>query len=217
MEMIRLIPRLSMFIGVLALVACSSSEERVRSKDILGPVLQGLKKKTPPPSGLTRAEIADVTDPILLVSLEKTGGQGLLGFSAANGNFITWRTLDDAALTLNNNILTSTRKLGEDLMTSSPPTGVANHPQYLREYSYLGGDEVIWKARAVCSMRSIAAENIVVLDTAYDTTLYEEVCTSTKLGDIRNTFWVDGRGIAVKSRQFVSQDIGYIGIERINS
>jgi len=214
MKTVRSICAISCF-GLVA--ACSSSEERVRNADVLSPVLSIFKKKEAPPSGLTRAEIAGITDPLLLISLEKTGGQGLFGFSAQNSGFVTWRTLDDVALTLNNNILTSTRKLGEDLMTSLPPKGVANHPNYRREYSYLGGNEAIWKAQADCMMHQIGRETIVVLDTQYDTAVFEEVCQTTRLGEIRNSFWLDGRGIAVKSRQFVSQDIGYLGIERINS
>ncbi|WP_420861682.1 YjbF family lipoprotein [Algirhabdus cladophorae] len=202
---------------VVALIGCSSEKDRVRSIDLARTLVDELKpEKVQPPVVATRATLQGITDPLILVRTQKDGGLGLLGVQAVNGDYVTWRTADDISLVIHGQVLSSTRRFGQDIISALTPVSPANQSRFRREYSYLGGDEQIVKAIADCEYTVEKSETIVVLDQKFLTQKFLERCISDQLGEYTNIYWLDRRGIAVRSEQYVSPKTGFLTLERIN-
>lgn len=207
----------------LALVAgCSSGDNKSQLaqlakgslSEITGLVRGGQPKQSPAES-LTRAKIADVKAPLMRVKVERAGATGLMTpmHLSATGEVI-WRTADGVSMTIEDGLLVATRALGDDLMSATTPIVQASGSG-TRIHSYLDGDDSTYQVVYRCDFSAAPAE-VVVLERLYRATRYEERCRAQdRPSSFTNEYWVDGGGKLRKSRQFVSDRVGYVTLEQL--
>jgi len=217
LEMMRFAKTLALIAFGGFLAACSSETEGVKALDVAKTLRDSLKKDPQSaPLTVTRAQLNGITDPLLLIRTQIDGGLGLMGVQFINGDHVTWRTADDISLVLRGDMIASTRRFGQDLMSARTPKSPANQSAFRRSYTYLGGDEQLVTVTADCTYQAGARETISVLEQRFVTQKFTERCISDQIADFTNLYWVDQRGLSVKSEQFVSPKLGYITIQRIN-
>lgn len=217
-----------------ALGACG---ERTPISETFSAAREVLRSEGPDasPAALTRAQLAGFDQPLLRATVENRGAVALLGpiSTSATGERI-WQTADGITLTLRRGVIVATRGLGEDLMSAAGGRAGAT----LRTHYTIAGTEQTRATRLDCATASVAAP-VTVLGQRHATRRITETCTATVqprlasgtglLGgvlalappadpapqQIVNTFWVDSGGTLRKSRQWVSNSVGYITIERL--
>jgi len=145
----------------------------------------------------------------LRVTLPERNVQAVLGPVSRNGDVTVWQTLDGITLGLRRGLLTGTRGLGDDLMSSDVSNslgmvhGSAGDGYYPHIRSYLDGeDRTVFRSFQCRREEPHEARRIV------------ETCVSPRR-DFTNIYWLDGNGTVFKTRQWVSPAIGYMETERV--
>ena len=169
---------------------------------------------------LSRKQIDAANIPILFVELE-TGQNGTLTLYPGLGLGQIWLGADGATLTLDRGILKASRGMGYDLMgaTSAIPPWVQikkNDAIYDREFSYLSGDNKIVRYTFECiTSKSEKQATLTIWEVEFLVDKYEELCSHQSFR-LKNTYFVDQKGIVRKSKQYHSESIGYIITERLD-
>jgi len=148
----------------------------------------------------------------LRVTLPATGAQATLAPVAHNADVTVWQTLDGITLSLREGVLVATRGLGDDLMSADVDGTLAmlrgsnREAQYPHIRSYLDGeDRTVFRSfqcRQEAGTGAGPARQVV------------EHCVSTDI-EMTNTYWLDGAGKIVRSRQWVSPTVAYMETERL--
>lgn len=112
---------------------------------------------------------------------------------------------DGVQVFLRDGILIGTRGLGRDLMSAEAPSPAALRAggAHQRSYYDLDGADTTIRHRFTCKVERDAAE----------TNAIAEACAAD-IGTIRNQYWFNSAGSVSKSRQWVSQGVGYAAVER---
>ena len=120
-----------------------------------------------------------------------------------------WAAKDGSQVFLRGPMLVGTRGFGRDLMSADAPTlaVLAAGHAHQRSYYDMDGTDTMIRHVYDCTAGSGDAK-----DALPGTTLLVEDCVSD-LGKIRNRFWVSPAGSVVKSKQWVSQGVGYAAVE----
>lgn len=121
----------------------------------------------------------------------------------SQGNIVVWAAADGVQVALKDGVLISTRGFGMDLMSADVPTVAALSGDHNRTHHYLDGTDRPIRRAYVCSTVAAAGGDAVP-----NTTHLQESCVSDA-GSITNDFWISGGNRIVKSRQWVSQGVGY--------
>jgi len=156
----------------------------------------------------------------LRVSLPKVGAQATLAPVARRNDATVWQTLDGITLTFLAGVLTATRGLGEDLMSSDASGTVrmlAGHlgdAYYPMIRSYLDGEDQTRFPAYQCRRSEETTHQINVGDTAISARRIEEVCVSPD-HRFTNIYWLDDARTLMRSRQWVSHTIGHMVTERV--
>lgn len=112
---------------------------------------------------------------------------------------------DGSQVFLRNGVLVGTRGFGLDLMSADAPSAATLRAGAAHQRSYydLDGTDTTIRHVFTCKVeRDAAAENATA-----------EACAAD-IGTIRNLYWFDSAGSVIKSRQWVSQGVGYAAVER---
>ncbi|WP_145963084.1 YjbF family lipoprotein [Mangrovicoccus ximenensis] len=171
---------------------------------------------------ITRAEVEAAAMPLILIDVPVTGDQATAIVFGTNGNSVTWITLNGVTLTLKEGALFSTRGLGPDLLaatTSGLETALPRRApaRYARDLRYIAGDESIRKDRFFCELANEGGEDRVVLQMRHSTTRMRESCYAMEGGrEFTNLYWVGADGMVWDSRQWVSDQAGYIHVQRLH-
>lgn len=186
------IKRMGMLGGALFLAACVSGGNR---EDPVWPALS-----VQPGETLLQARLNDSAGS---VSMKRVG---------RNGSIDTWMSKDRYTISLDHGVLVATRGFGFDVMGSdAEPTllGLRGGQAgvYTRRMRYLTGNEQSTWVQAGCRIgdptREITAKGSVLR--------YTEVCQARRQS-YTNSFWTADSGRIVRSRQWVSAEIGYIDL-----
>lgn len=168
---------------------------------------------------ISRSQIDAAAMPVIFVELE-TGQNGTLTPYPGKGVGKTWLGADGATVTLDRGILKATRGMGDDLMGSYSDfpswTKVdTDITSYSKKVSHLSGNNKIYEKSFKCKIKKNNIETIKIWNVAFLTTKFNESCTY-KREKINNIFYVDDKGIVRRSRQYHSETLGYITIERLD-
>ncbi len=158
--------------------------------------------------------IDEFEQPLMLALIESTKGVGFLVPTTVNAGQVTWRASDGVALTLQNGVITQTRGLGHDIMSAQAPRRPLPQGHHKRVYFRLDGEGKTVHASFECDWRLVGSENVQIINKSFKTTHYAESCQGDS-GKITNNYWVDSAGITRQSRQFVSETVGYVSLQRI--
>lgn len=169
---------------------------------------------------LSRKQIDAAAVPVLFVELE-SGQNGTFTPYPGQGVGQTWLGADGATITLERGILKASRGMGADLMgsSSSMPPWIKlrdRDANYIREVSYITGNNKILRLILNCKIKkNVQQEKLRIWSVEFIATRYDEICFY-KNDTIRNIYYVDKRDIVRKSRQYHSENIGYIITERLD-
>lgn len=167
-----------------------------------------------------RQVIAQVPGPLSSLIMLRNNESAVLLYAGTNRGYERWATPSGQTVTVRDGVVTATRGLNFDLMSSAADgtmqlvrrraSGNVN-----RIYRYLNGEdkEVDYPAR--CSIAPQGAETVVLPTGArVATTKMRESCVAEERR-IENTYWVAGSGEVVKSRQWISAEVGEMVIQKL--
>ena len=169
---------------------------------------------------LTRKQIDEAKVPVLYVELP-SGQNGTLTPYPGQGIGQTWLGADGAIITLDRGVLKASRGMGDDLMgstSSMPPWPKIKDKEqnYIRELSYITGNNQISKIVFRCDIQKIGSGEVIeIWDINFTVNRLEENCLSDNF-KTKNTYYLDDKGIVRKSFQYHSATKGYILIERLD-
>ena len=156
-----------------------------------------------------------LTGPALRVGIPSRGADAILTLSAVNADVETWVATDDITLSFRDGVLVASRGLGFDLM-GADATGTLTALEgggdeiYRRQMRYLTGDNRSAFLNAGCSMRDAGPEQIG----GRMLRRFEEQCEA-RTNRFTNLFWRGPDGTILRSRQWVSPEIGFVTTARL--
>lgn len=215
---------LQLLLAIFSLSACSSGTEETATavvyKALIAATHTGIGAKDAPAEanlGVTRAALQNIAVPLQLVTLESRGAQAAIFKTGTNGDVETWSSQDKKSLSMRNGIIVATRGLGDDLMSAAVPKITQlqhENATHLRIHTFLDGEDKPVQLRFECRIFRQVAETIAVLKRNYATHRTTETCRGPS-GTFSNIFWIEAGGKMRKSRQFLSNSIGYVMIEQL--
>lgn len=178
-------------------------------------VVTGRKTNTKP--NLTRAQIDASKLPLYEAEVPKRDAKAYLLKIGTNGDVVTWSSTDGIMVSLRKGVLVQTRGFGHDLMSSAQPplaaiaggTGTGQATYY-----YLDGDDQKQGLPIVCKFSHGETADVVIAEIGYRLRQVREACTGPGTS-FTNVFWLDARGQVRKSRQWISEDAGYIDLTNL--
>jgi hypothetical protein len=210
----RALPILGLAAAAL-LSACSSSEEimgtQVAAQQLLAALNPAPAEPFPEP---TRAQLDADGRPLLRAFIPDRDANALLFQIGANGPFQTWATVDAKTLSLNDGLLTQTRGLGGDLMSSRLPPGAAIRSargQVTRMHTYLGPNDQTLVIEFDCVLSDQGAEQVTISGLGYATRRVAERCAGPGIA-FENLYWVQSGGKIRQSLQWVGPDVGNVAL-----
>lgn len=166
--------------------------------------------------------VAQLPVRVMLVELPKAESAALMGIDAINGDLVTWRSLEDQALTLENGVVISTRGLAFDLMGSSIgsiPSEIFRQAEYgataVRSFSFLDGENKLNTVSYECLYEIFPAEFVARLNGSVEFEYVSEICVRPG-PDIENRYYFDQAGRQVTSQQWLGDNLGYAMVEFVN-
>lgn len=215
---------LPLLVATLGLSACSSGKDKGLAFDtgkmMLDAVRANKAGKGDTITGgftLTRAQVSSIGVPIDLVKIENRGATAGVFLVATNSDVETWASQDKTSLSHRDGVVVATRGLGEDLMSAAVPRVAQLQragTEYQRSHTLLDGEDKPLKQSFDCQLRSRVAEQITVLERSYATSHVTEHCSGPS-GQFDNDYWLQTDGNIRKSRQFISNSVGYVVIEHL--
>ncbi|MFC3612572.1 YjbF family lipoprotein [Lutimaribacter marinistellae] len=217
--------------AVLLLSACASGTEESplqlevfnSTRDVIRARLaQGEPVERPP---LRRADLDPLEGSFLEASIER---RDILAYLFVNaeltddhpGRLRVWRTDDNVTLTMRNDILISTRGLGDDLLSSRVqaqgarpgPASGGEHVQFIRTALYDSRQMTF-----ACELEDLGPETIVIVQRRHATRHLRQTCEGAT-GNFANDYWVDNAaGLVWQSRQWAGPGIGYMRFRRLTN
>ena len=148
--------------------------------------------------------------PEIWLTLPQRGVKFSMSLLERDGPVSVWAAKDGSQVALRNGFLISTRGFGRDLMSAEAPSvaTLASGQPHQRSYFDLDGTDTTIRHSFTCTVEAgdKAAE-------VPGTRHLIEACAA-EIGTIRNEFWVDSAGSLRKSKQWVSQGVGYAAVDR---
>ena len=213
----------------LGLAACTSpGQEPSLNIEIIRAIQGALKmrfekKEERPP--LTRAVLNTLEGSFLEATIESRDQLAYLFVSATlrdelPGDIVVWRTEDNVALVMRNDVLVGTKGLGNDLIASEVqirdgvwgPAGSGERVAHLAVR-----DNKEQALGLACEVTDKGPQTVDIVEIRHSTRLIEEYCEGGG-GSFTNQYWVDSRaGLIWQSRQWVGPDGGYLFIRRLTT
>lgn len=173
---------------------------------------------------LSREQLVGVaTDPLILVDIEASQQYATLNQISQNGQSAVFMSGDQKTLTFSRGLLTATRGMGADLMSldvsqtrAAILAETGGKTILARTHRRLNGEHAIKITGYTCQLSDLGIVRITSIHKDMTLRRYQETCLSGDDTPVRyiNDYWVAPKSKVIwKSRQWVSQTIGYIGIE----
>jgi len=205
--------------GLIALAGCSSEGNNSPALDFLRAKIAGAKSggQVAPPA-LSRAQLAGIDKPVVVITVEKSGGSGAMVMIRENDGAQTYFTSDRTSLTLRRGMVIATRGLGEDLMfTDAFATSVALRTggggDLPRTHRYLDGENHTLAMSFTCSLVKTGSEGVEILGRKHQTRHFRESCANETVNFV-NEYWVSAsNGQIWQSRQWVGPETGVLLVQ----
>jgi len=213
-------------LATLALSACSSNSSDLDYVELVKGVFRPHQKVKPSdPEVVARSlthALANSEGPLALLHLKKTETTTVLRQIESNGAYRTWAAYgssDRRSLTTKGGLITATRGLGFDLMSSDVSgvlpliTGRRNGTAK-RIQRYLNGENIIYEIVADCSVSRGPARAFKIGSTSQNATEMVVNCKAPE-HEFTNTYLVSGKGQIVQAQQWLSPFYGHAFIQRL--
>ncbi|MFY0681099.1 MAG: YjbF family lipoprotein [Thalassovita sp.] len=200
-------------LGLAVLAGCGSTKPAVDIKAIA----KGLftKPKDAPAATVNVDAILAATDvPLTLVVLEKNKASTAMLQIAENGPYQTFSTSARQTISFRDGIMTSTRGLSSDLMSTSASQSRAliaqrKAGQATRIMRFLDGADKTASLQFTCAVSVGATQAVNVGEVSGTTLVVTEACKNEDRS-FTNTYLVDKAGRVLGSRQWAGPGIEYI-------
>ncbi len=165
-----------------------------------------------------QASLANTDAPIALVVLEGRNATAILTQIEQNGAYVTWATPDRRSITTRGGVVTATRGLGNDLMSSSLGESLAlisgrKSGSAQRVMRNLDGENHTVELVLSCDYAKGGGKRLSAGELKnVATTQMTETCSSGET-QFTNSYLVDGRGRIVQSRQWLNPTNGHMTIQ----
>jgi hypothetical protein len=203
---------------VLSLTACSGGTTMNKLAKVPG--LENLAQETvaldPNVFALIDQVAAKDRKIINVIRIDRNAALDLLEV-ARQGNRSTYMSASRRSLTLKNGIVIQTQGIGGDLSTSQHQTYDLGDTGrvYTKTHGYLGGDNEIHTVAFRCIRTARPTDHFGLRDKRRLLTPVDEVCSNDTQSH-ENIYFLDPKtGKVFRSRQWVSDQIGYLRIEQI--
>lgn len=232
--------RLTVFAACVAfgLSACGNNSSETEMAKLTAGFLQSAGKKLVPkglfgkkdeapaapaqsadPNAIVAKALAATDGPIAIVVRIETNSVLAMNPVGHNGDFVSWRGAAGQGITFQKGVMTNTRGLGDDLMSSRIDAAVEaittrTDASYTREHFYLGDLGQSTKLAAQCTLARSKEERVTIGAIDADATIMIERCKRDGIS-FNNIYWVDDAGQVLKSSQWVGQRIGSLAIQNL--
>lgn len=148
--------------------------------------------------------------PEIWLTLPQRGVKFSMSLLERDGPVSVWAAKDGSQVALRNGFLISTRGFGRDLMSAEAPSvaTLTSGQPHQRSYFDLDGTDTTIRHTFTCTVE--AGDKAAEMP---GTRHLIEACAA-EIGTIRNEFWIDSAGGMRKSKQWVSQGVGYAAVDR---
>lgn len=210
----------------LVLAGCGNTDDKQGA--LVKQVFTGAFKKNPQAAGASpgaiQAQVAAAlaaTDlPLALAVVEKRNTTAMLTRIETNGAYGSWASPDRRVLIMRGGLVTGTRGLGGDIM-SSDLSGVAGliaarkAGSGQRVMRFLDGENHTVALVAECRVSRGVQQKLSAGEIkARLVTEMKEACDASGRR-FDNRYLVDGMGRVIQSRQWIGPDVGYITIQAL--
>ncbi|WP_298904859.1 YjbF family lipoprotein [uncultured Aliiroseovarius sp.] len=223
--------------AVAGLVACGSNTQETEMSNVALDVLKQTTSKltskigggksnagaapaaAADPGALIAKALAATDGPIAIVVRLDTKAVLAMNPVGTNGDHVTWGSAPGQGITYNRGVMTNTRGLGDDLMSSRIDDAVAaitsrSDAEYTRFHYYLGDLGQTTELRLNCTLRRGETEKVTLGEIDEDAVILKETCRWDQIA-FSNVYWVDDAGRVLKSSQWVGQRIGSLAIQNL--
>lgn len=205
---------------LMALSACGSATDTASNTEVLrafAASATGRMKAPETVAPITRATLAQVVTPVMLVKIDKTGQEALIAEIQTNGGVSTWSSIDDITISFRNSVIVATRGFGADLMAAAVPAisrSSGGGTGHTRVHTLLNGEDNTVRTRYACTLQNAGSKIVNIVQIAYETTHIIESCAADGLR-FQNEYWFSGDQKMRKSRQWISPEVGFLTIEDV--
>ena len=174
---------------------------------------------SPPTQAVVAQALAGTQGPLELITREDNQAWSLMLRIEQNGAYDTFGSADRRTVTMKDGIVTATRGLGGDLMSSdvsqiAPLISGRRAGQGTRVMRFLDGEDKTVEIRFACTITP--GKSFPVKAGALDTTARQVTETCRAQGrQITNTYLVDAHGRSVSAKQWVSAQNGYFLLQTL--
>ena len=208
------------FAAVLALSACSNEQSFKDDYQALGGSLKSIFARDKGGDASDALSVEAITSvlsghdrAVTALTFEERNTAGLYTHIETNGAYKTFGSADRQALIFKRGVLTGTRGLGADLMSSDSDGSIAlvtarRSGSATRVHRYLDGDEKTEELRFSCSVSAGGSKSVAFGVMRGTGRVMSETCQSADL-QITNQYVVNGSGVVLWSRQWVGPEHGY--------
>jgi hypothetical protein len=169
------------------------------------------------PEPMTRARLAEVVTPVMLMTIERTGVEALFAEIETSRGVETWSSVDDITISLRNGVIVATRGFGADLMAANVPAvslASGGGQGHTRQHSTLNGEDQPVQTDFTCRFSQDGVKAVDIVQISYSLTHVVETCAAGDLS-FQNDFWLGSDQKIRKSRQWISPEVGFITIEDV--
>lgn len=207
---------------LLALGGCGTDTQRTEVFNLArtalpGGTTDGQNAPATRDLGLTRAFLATLSKPVDLVTVENYDAQAVIAKIETNNGVETWSSVDHRTFALRHRIVTATRGLGTDLISSSVPSPrqVSTDGGYhQRMHVLLADDDRATRMTYDCRVTARGQAVLSFVERSYRTRHFQEACQGPN-GGFTNEYWFELGGTLRQSRQFITTEAGYVTIQHL--
>ncbi|RYH10109.1 YjbF family lipoprotein [Tropicimonas sp. IMCC6043] len=158
--------------------------------------------------------IAAVEEPRMIATFETRGAREPLALVSRRGAYEIWRNAGGTTITLREGVLNGTQALSPDLFSveAAVPTdwrSLRRPALSERVHRYVDGNEDVIIRGYRCEISAAARDKIQMGDRSLATARTDESCGNATQS-FTNSYWLDGSGRMVQSRQWIGPKIGYL-------
>ncbi|WP_068108524.1 YjbF family lipoprotein [Tropicimonas marinistellae] len=202
--------------GVRAFTAAFEGEQAKR--EVAQPNAQDARAAAASQQAAVARTVASIQGPVMVAVLDVNKATAVLKVFGRNRDYVTWTTADRQSLTFKRGVLTGTRGLGYDLLSSNADASInlitqRRAGEVQRVYRHIDGNNHEVPMVLTCTIGSDGADT-VALGTGgkISTTRMKEICRAEGI-KVSNIYWVTGSGEIPQSKQWISPQMGYLATQ----
>lgn len=211
-------------IAALGLSACGSDPDAQKGLKQVQALTKAVFSRAEAPVGPTPEEalvatLQSTSGPVAAIAIEAQGVALAFVETAQNGPVRTWTNGANQTMSTKGGMIVATRGYGDDLMANDSPEIIAlvqskRNGTQNREMYFNDGSDTNIRYVIPCTVARAGTENVQTINGPVSTTKMTESCVSGAF-EVENTFWVNGSGTTLQSRQWVSGGIGYVVFSQV--